>query len=298
MRARTRLVTGLVAVVVVVGAVAGWGLWGAPPWVQHPVGAPQPPIGSSAKPSPHPRATAAPSATPTPRPTGSYLSYVAIGDSFAAGQGAGQESGPCLRSPQGYSGLLASLVTIEKTTNAACSGATTADVRDSQLADLTDSTNLVTLTVGGDDLGAIPLALSCARGVTSACQSQFKQSIALLQQMPRRLRQTYALVAAAAPNARIIVTGYPDLYRLPAVDSPQFSTIALINAATDSLDIMIKDAVTAMHAAGADITYVPISFTGHGIGDEHPWVNATGTGAFHPNSAGYRAFAKAIAAVL
>jgi hypothetical protein len=41
--------------------------------------------------------------------------------------------------------------------------------------------------------------------------------------------------------------------------------------------------------------YVDVTkeFAGHGIGSEEPFINAEGIGAYHPNAAGYRAYAKA-----
>jgi lysophospholipase L1-like esterase len=46
--------------------------------------------------------------------------------------------------------------------------------------------------------------------------------------------------------------------------------------------------------------YVDVTeeFAGHGIGSEKPFINAEGEGAYHPNAAGYRAYAKAIFAAI
>ena len=52
---------------------------------------------------------------------------------------------------------------------------------------------------------------------------------------------------------------------------------------------------------GANIIYVDVTeqFEGHGIGSsDDPFINATGADAFHPNAAGYRAYAKAISAAI
>ena len=80
--------------------------------------------------------------------------YVALGDSYAAGQGGSQQYvNNCLRSPNGYPALLDAENQIHLRANAACTGATTSDVADEQLSALKQGTRLVTLTVGAADLG-------------------------------------------------------------------------------------------------------------------------------------------------
>ena len=72
--------------------------------------------------------------------------YVALGDSYAAGQGAGPYLADCYRSENTYSELAADEKAIKLVTNAACSGGTTQDVVSSQLKKLNKSTELVTIT--------------------------------------------------------------------------------------------------------------------------------------------------------
>ena len=43
---------------------------------------------------------------------------------------------------------------------------------------------------------------------------------------------------------------------------------------------------------------VTAEFAGHGIGSKKPFINSDGVGAYHPNAAGYRAYAKAIFAAI
>src|SRR3954452_21860861 len=83
--------------------------------------------------------------------------YVALGDSYAAGQGAGPYLDNCYRSENSYSELAADANAITLVTNAACSGKRTQDVVSTQLKRLDKSTGLVTLTAGGNNLrvGAI-----------------------------------------------------------------------------------------------------------------------------------------------
>ncbi|MEO8907465.1 MAG: SGNH/GDSL hydrolase family protein [Microbacteriaceae bacterium] len=231
-------------------------------------------------------------------PTPVYSDYIALGDSYAAGMGGGSETGRCRRSPNSYPRLIGASSSVQLERTVACSGATTADVQRDQLAALGSRVGLVTLTVGGNDLDVATLADACARGLTRSCQTEFRTSLTLLNVLPDRLAATYGSVVKAAPTARVVVTGYPILFAIPQTDSPEFSTIAVVNAATASMNQLIETAVAKKKKSGANISYVPISFAGHEIGTKDPWITTSGPDIYHPNAAGYQAMAKAVARAL
>ncbi|HEY5224749.1 MAG TPA: SGNH/GDSL hydrolase family protein [Microbacteriaceae bacterium] len=254
---------------------------------------------STARPTASAPKTAQPSATPaTPTPTPAFADYVAIGDSYAAGMGGGSETGRCRRSPQSYPKVLAETQNIRLTRTVACSGATTADVQRDQLDALSAQDDLVTLTIGGNDLDVAGLAEACANGVTRSCQAKFQNSLTLLNVLPDRLAATYSKVVQAAPHARVVITGYPLLFEIPPTDSPEFSTFAVVNAATASMNQLIKAAVDKLKKNGANVAYAAVSFSGHEVCSKDPWITTSGPDVYHPNAAGYRAMAKAVARVL
>lgn len=234
----------------------------------------------------------------------SVVEYVALGDSYAAGWGAppADPEDPCQRSAQGYPTLLDDAQKrIELEVNAACKGAKTADVINTQLSALNSDTRLVTLTVGGNDLNVADVAATCTTpGVTAAqCIADIQNAVtpAKLQALDDALTDLYAKVAARAPDARIVVTGYPYLAD-PAPGSP---IITALNAATDQLNATIKQAVTVTQNADVNIRYVDVTaeFAGHGIFSPNPFINPPGTeAAFHPNALGYSVYATAIADAL
>ena len=103
--------------------------------------------------------------------------YVALGDSFAAGQGASAPEdylNNCLQSPNGYPALLDAENQIHLRANAACTGATTSDAADEQLSALKQSTRLVTLTVGAADLGLSQVLAACTAGTPTQCQEAIR----------------------------------------------------------------------------------------------------------------------------
>jgi len=142
---------------------------------------------------------------------------------------------------------------------------------------------------------------------TTECQTEINGALALLAVPPGgesvlggRLTGLYADVADAAPNALIVVTGYPLLF--DHVQGDDLKT--QINRATAALNLTIKTAVESARNSGVNIFYVDVTeaFAGHGIdcGCPVPFINPPGTGinAFHPTAAGYVAYAEAISAVL
>ncbi|WP_166790876.1 SGNH/GDSL hydrolase family protein [Cryobacterium mannosilyticum] len=225
--------------------------------------------------------------------------YVALGDSYAAGQGGGGYTGSCLQSPNGYPALLDAVKGINLLRNVSCSSATTVDVTSTQLSALNRGTTLVTLTVGGNDLNVAGVAAACASADVAACGAAISSAGDLLYsgELMVRLAATYAQVAVAAPNARVVVTGYPLLFAPSA--NP---LISQVNGATVVLNQTIQGVVAQAQAArpNASIGYVDVSaaFAGHAIGDADSWVNFAGQDAFHPTPAGYQAYAAAIRAVL
>src|SRR4051794_12062172 len=147
--------------------------------------------------------------------------YVALGDSYAAGQGGGANSyvNRCLQSTNGYPALLDAQKQIHLRANAACTGATTSVVVSKQLSALKQSTRLVTLTVGAADLGLSTVLTACTAGTPAQCQAAIESALLLLpptceldSKLGYRLTHLYAAVEAEAPNARIVVTGYPLLF--------------------------------------------------------------------------------------
>lgn len=233
--------------------------------------------------------------------------YIALGDSYAAGQGAGEyKNDTCYRSENSYAELAADTKAIKLVTNAACSGKTTQDVVNTQLLQLNKTTQLVTITAGGNNLGFGDIVTNCGSAnpdLAPACARATATAMDLLVsgQLGRDVAAMIRSVQAAAPNAKIVVTGYPYLFDpLPAglTDSmSQFIYQATFLA--DQLNEKIADAAGATNTQDHRVQYVDVrtEFAGHGLlSPDDPWINGVTANAdsFHPNTKGYLAYYTAL----
>ena len=238
--------------------------------------------------------------------------YIALGDSYAAGQGAGlYKNDTCYRSENSYSELAADTTkAIKLVTNAACSGKTTQQVVATQLRQLNKTTELVTITAGGNNLGFGDIVSSCGSAIfnpafAGACAEASATAKAKLVsgQLAGDVAAMIQSVRAAAPNARIVVTGYPYLFD-PIPTGLTDSTSKFIYQATDlanGLNESIALAVGATDPTATRVKFVDVrpAFTGHGIYSTDPWINGAvpnSPDSFHPNAKGYQAYYTALSA--
>jgi lysophospholipase L1-like esterase len=212
------------------------------------------------------------------------LTYVALGDSYATGQAT-----DCSHPATSYPRVLDRLHRIKLLRDAACAGATTKDVRTTQLAAVRRGVKLVTITVGANDLALTTLTAACSRDPKSdACITAIGTAAAALPTLSRHLVKTYLAVAAKAPRARILVTGY----------APLLSS-GPIHDATERLNGTIAWAVRAAAGHCTHVRFVPVEFGPmHTLDGPLPWFEAAGPNAFHPNAAGEAAYARAIRTAL
>lgn len=232
--------------------------------------------------------------TVSPSATAGSNDYVALGDSFSAGTGTRYKVDSCYRSPYGYPVLLATQQGLALDYQA-CSGATTADVSANQLGTLSGDTDYVTMTIGGNDVGFADVITECALpGWISNCTGAINAGYTILNtQLPTRYSTLFATIGDKAPNATIIVGGYPRLFNGRDCNWATFfsgTEMSKLNKATDDLDALIK---TRTEAAG--FTYVDprAPFVGHAVCDSAEWINGLSIPieeSYHPNRSGNLAY--------
>lgn len=220
--------------------------------------------------------------------------YVALGDSYASGAGAGSYvDGSCRRSSNAYPALQGKEFPSFKFV--ACSGATTKSLK-SQFRALTPATTLATITIGGNDLGFVDVLTTCTLGSDNACGKRVEKAREFARdELPARLDATYSAIKTAAPNAELVVLGYPRLFT--QVDGCRtLSTMKRedLNDAADELSGVIAEAAAR---AGARYVDVREAFADHGVCSREPWINALinpTADSYHPNRAGQVAYFKAL----
>lgn len=264
--------------------------------------------------------------------------YVALGDSYASGEGLApyDTSDGCHRSvEESYPERLTDYGPrrFDRLTSVACSGALTGSVVATQTDALDARTRTVTLTVGGNDVGFAPVLVSCLYSPVpqvqqslpgGGCQARDAEVDAAIEHLGGPaggsgarlpLASVIGAIAAAAPRAQILVSGYPQLFGVPDGDCRVSDTlplfvadddIAWIREQTAALNAAIRRGVARAKAAGAAVRYVDATrtFAGHGLCDRRtPWINGvvlaptavpTPTSAsFHPTARGQWAYAAA-----
>ena len=229
----------------------------------------------------------------------SSVSYVALGDSYSSGLGAGSyisSSGSCDRSTNAYPEQWAGANSPASFVSVACAGATTSDVINSQVSALSAATTLVSITIGGNDAGFSGVMETCVLRSTSSCLSAVAKAKAFVTtQLPARLVSTLQAIRQHAASARVVLLGYPDLYDL----SKSGSCIGLstqdrtaLNEGADALDSALGTAVTT--AADRNIVYADVrgQFAGHEICDSGSWLHSVDilaiSSSYHPTASGQK----------
>lgn len=230
--------------------------------------------------------------------------YVALGDSYSAGNGTRDQVDDCYRSPYGYPALLAKSANLSLDYQA-CSGATTATLLSDQLGTLSPATDYVTLTIGGNDVGFTSVITQCLLpSWLGDCDGALATAVSTLNnQLPGRYDAVFAAIKAKAPNAKVVVAGYPHLFNGWDCNLLTFFTRAeqrKLNSSTSDLN-----ALTRSKATGAGFRFVDAvpSFKGHAVCDwiGGEWINGLTLptlDAFHPNRKGNVGYANLISPAL
>lgn len=255
-------------------------------------------------------------ATPSAGAAGDPGPYVALGDSYAAGAGVpGQSAGLCLRSDHNYGHLVAAALSTASYTDVTCSAAKIKDitgsqydaiikVNDPQINALTADTRLITLGIGGNDLGSSGLGIgeviaTCIGGAVvnptgTPCKdvyahghwvwswSTFSWSwqygtddlVGRIDGAAPALADTLQQIHAKAPNARVLLVGYPSVLPDNAADCAgrqpvTVGDVAYLHGILDRLNGML-----AATAAANGATYVDTATRtrGHDVCSDDRWI--------------------------
>ncbi len=264
----------------------------------------------------------------SPVQAATWGNYYALGDSYSSGDGARDYypgtavKGGCWRSANAYPELVAEAYDFAGHLSfLACSGQRGYAMLDaidevgSQLDWNSPHTSLVTIGIGGNDLGFSTVLKTCMVRVplldSKACTDQEDAIRKRMAKFETTFEELISEVRTRAPDARILVVGYPRIF--PEEPTGAYYTLTAsnqrwLNETIQEFNQQLAEAV-AVHdeeiaASGGvgSVEFVDVyhALDGHEIGSDEPWVNgvqlrdlATGVtvdrSTFHPNAAGHRA---------
>ncbi|MEU6710863.1 SGNH/GDSL hydrolase family protein [Nonomuraea sp. NPDC046802] len=257
--------------------------------------------------------------------------YVALGDSYSSGEGVwdldkqplNDGAARCHRASGSYVPLVAQRYKFGGGTSFyACSGATTRQLLSGQygqrpqITRVDPSASLVTLSIGGNDAGFTTVLTGCIVKLpwSSNCVDQDAAVADRIEQLGPSLLKVLRELRARAPQARIIVLGYPRPFPqepVETVDNLSAEDQRWINGMTRRLNDQVGSVVAAFDRtiaafdAPGSAEYVDAyeSFTGHEVGQTQPFLNGlhvdveelkVNARSYHPTGDGYRRFAELI----
>jgi lysophospholipase L1-like esterase len=253
-------------------------------------------------------------------------SYVALGDSYTAGPLVPvQQTDPlgCLRSDRDYPHLVAPQTGLPGFRDVSCSGADTDHMfrahnvtpgpNPPQLDALSAGTQLVTLGIGGNDIGFSGIIEDCVTlwPFGSPCRDRYV--VNGVDELSGRIAATGPRIAAVldeihvrSPAARVLVVGYPAIF--PDTGSGCWPSMPMAYGDVPYLRAKEKElnAMLASQAAARGATYVDVytpsigrdACRSSGTRWVEPIIPANAAAPVHPNARGMAGMAAAVVAAL
>ena len=231
--------------------------------------------------------------TASASPPAPFTTYAAIGDSYTSGAGiAGSPTSGCRRAPGAYPALVAADLGV-RLSDASCSGARTEHVTQPQPTDdgtanppqldaVAPGTDLVTVSLGFNDAGFLRNLVKPGRDRS--------RSITRVPAIGARVEAVVRQVQQRAPQARVLLVGYPQLAPpdRPCAPLPDEAYAAFAALATELDAVATRTGSTYVDVAAAS--------AGHDVcAGPDAWVNG---GRPQPGvAAPYHPFASEQAAV-
>jgi lysophospholipase L1-like esterase len=260
-------------------------------------------------------------------PASASADYVALGDSYTAGPLiAGQlpDSGGCLRSDRNYPHLVAAALRVSVFRDASCSGAGIDEMtapqdvnpgpaNPAQFDRLDDSTQLVTIGIGGNDIGFEEIVRACATADRSSrpCQDRYlrgdndevKDRIAATGP---KVGDVLSGIRTRAPEARVFLVNYISILpetgpgcwpQVPFADAD----VPYLRAKQHELNAELAKQARAEKATLVDAFAASV---GHdacqptGLRWVEPVIGFSGAAPVHPNGLGMECVAVAVLSVM
>jgi hypothetical protein len=221
-------------------------------------------------------------------------SYVALGDSYSSGVGTRSylsDGTSCQRSVYAFPSLIAAAKGYALNFRA-CSGAKVADVTNTQLGALSATTSYATISVGGNDAGFTSVLTTCAQpGWLSDCSGAISKARSYISNtLPGSLSTLYAAIASRAPNAEVVVVGYPRLFNGEDCNALTWFSPSEESSLNGTADLLNSKLAAAASARGFAFANPTKAFLGHAVCGDPEWLNGLSnpiSESYHPNRTGH-----------
>lgn len=157
------------------------------------------------------------------------MNLTLLGDSYTAGNGAGDYYSRGYRSYNNwghqYANKLAANNIYADVVNLAHSGDTTQEVLDFQVPFIPSNTDLVMMTIGGNDVNFKDIVSTCFVFASYSCESRVNEARALLPEVKERTYNTFkAIQEKVRPGVKLVLVSYPllstdDEYKFGSFDA-------------------------------------------------------------------------------
>src|SRR4051794_5516782 len=221
-------------------------------------------------------------------------SYVALGDSYSSGVGTRTylpDGTSCQRSVYAFPSLIAAAKGYTLNLRA-CSGAKVSDVTATQLSALTASTSYVTISVGGNDAGFTSVITTCAEPAwLSDCSGAVRKAQGYITTtLPGTLATLYAAIRTRAPQAKVVVVGYPRLFNGEDCNALTWFSPSDESQLNATADLMNRTLAAAAAAKGFAFANPTGAFVGHAVCGAPEWLNGLSnpiSESYHPTRTGH-----------
>ncbi|MCB1038323.1 MAG: SGNH/GDSL hydrolase family protein [Acidimicrobiales bacterium] len=250
--------------------------------------------------------------------------YVALGDSYTAGPlilDQSLEPLGCLRSDRNYPHVVRSQIKVSGLKDVSCSGATTGDFfteqgvtpgpNPPQFDALSTNTKVVTIGIGGNDIGFSSIVKNCATldPFASGCKGDYVVNgvdtlAAKIDATAAKIDKVLVETKKRAPNAKVFVVGYPTI--VPETGDGCWPTVPILPNDITYLRGVAKhlNAMLKSRALANGVYYVDTatSSIGHDMCSSSRWVEAIiperDAAPVHPNASGMKNTGNVVAAAI
>lgn len=223
------------------------------------------------------------------------MTYVAIGDSYAAGVGGGVPEDHCGHTP-GYPMAVSRALGLPLR-DETCQGATAVEATQRQVGAVEADSTLVTVTVGGNDLDFTGVLTEAAKPAWLADSGPVldRTDRRVAVDLPPVLTALYSTLQSRAPSARVVVLGYPALFSDGDCSVATFFTDVEIGRLNAVADRLAEAMATICSRVGVEFVDVREEFVDHGTCADEEWLHGASwplDQSFHPNAAGHAAYGR------